>query len=86
MIRHTALGGTSFSRSRALKLLIDAGKVTYAGNRKLKIYGTFSCSSGKRMKVDNRVFFTDEQEAISCGYRPCGHCMRKAYQKWKALN
>jgi methylphosphotriester-DNA--protein-cysteine methyltransferase len=86
MIRHADLGATSFSRSRALGLLIDAVKVTYAGNRKLKIYGTLSCSSGKRMKVDNRVFFTDEQEAISCGYRPCGHCMRKAYQKWKALN
>jgi methylphosphotriester-DNA--protein-cysteine methyltransferase len=80
------LGDTPFSRGRALKLLIDADKVTYAGNRKLKIYGTFSCSSGKRMKPDNRVFFTDEPEAASCGYRPCGHCMRKAYQKWKALN
>jgi methylphosphotriester-DNA--protein-cysteine methyltransferase len=80
------LGDTQFSRGKVLKLLIDAGKVTYAGNRKLKIYGTFSCSSGKRMKADNRVFFTDEQEAASCGYRPCGHCMRKAYQKWKALN
>ena len=86
MIRHTALGDKSFTRSRALKLLIDAGKVTYGGNRKLKIYGTFSCSSGKRMKPENRVFFTDELEAISCGYRPCGHCMRTAYQKWKALN
>jgi hypothetical protein len=86
MIRHQVLGNTPFSRSRALRLLIDTGKVTHAGNRKLKIYGTFSCSSGKRMKVGNRVFFTDEQEAISCGYRPCGHCMRQAYQKWKALN
>jgi methylphosphotriester-DNA--protein-cysteine methyltransferase len=86
MIRHTDLGDTPFSRGRALKLLIDAGKVTYAGNRKLKIYGMFSCSSGKRMKAGNRVFFTDEPEAISCGYRPCGHCMRKAYQKWKGLN
>jgi methylphosphotriester-DNA--protein-cysteine methyltransferase len=86
MIRHTDLSDTPFNRSKALKLLLDARKVTYAGNRNLKIYGTFSCASGKRMKVDNRVFFTDEQEALSCGYRPCGHCMRQAYQKWKALN
>ena len=86
MIQHKALGDTPFNRSRALKLLIDAGKVTYAGNHKLKIYGTLGCSSGKRMKIDNRVFFTDEHEAIGCGYRPCGHCMRKAYQNWKALN
>ena len=86
MIQHKALGDTPFNRSRALKLLMDAGKVTYAGNRKLKIYGTLSCSTGKRMKPENRVFFTDELEAISCDYRPCGHCMRKTYQKWKELN
>ncbi|MGJ1205480.1 hypothetical protein [Sphingobacterium lactis] len=25
-------------------------------------------------------------EAIEAGYRPCGHCMREEYLKWKAKN
>ncbi len=36
------------------------------------------------MKKENRVFFTDEAEALQNNYRPCGHCMRGAYQQWKA--
>jgi methylphosphotriester-DNA--protein-cysteine methyltransferase len=85
MITHVELGDTAFARSRQLKLLIDKGEVQFAGNRKLKIYGTLSCSSGKRMKTRNRVFFGSEDEAVALGYRPCGHCMRLAYLEWKAL-
>jgi len=59
-------------------------EITYAGHRKLKIYGTLKCASGKRMKRENRVFFKTEKEAISLGYRPCGHCMRIAYKQWKS--
>jgi methylphosphotriester-DNA--protein-cysteine methyltransferase len=55
----------------------------YAGNAKLKIYGTLHCASGKRMKKENRVFFATEQEAILLCYRPCGNCMKFAYKKWK---
>nr|WP_242627247.1 hypothetical protein [Olivibacter jilunii] len=36
------------------------------------------------MKVAHRVFFYDEQEAVAKGYRPCGHCLRSAYEKWKS--
>ncbi len=57
--------------------------ILLGGNRKLRIYGQLNCASGKRMKADNRVFFKNEQEAIHLGYRPCGHCMREAYGKWK---
>ncbi|MDB5137076.1 MAG: hypothetical protein JWP37_3679 [Mucilaginibacter sp.] len=84
MILHSELGDNAFRRSRQLKLLIDKGDVQLAGNRKLEIYGTLTCSSGKRMKTNNRIFFTSEAEAIDMGYRPCGHCMHKAYQQWKA--
>jgi len=84
MIRHADLGETAFKRSRQLKALLDKGEIQLAGNRKLKIFGTLDCSSGKRMKIDNRVFFKSETEARSMGYRPCGHCMRKAYAQWKA--
>jgi methylphosphotriester-DNA--protein-cysteine methyltransferase len=86
MIRHTDLGKTIFSRSRQLKKLLDSGGIKLAGNRKLKIYGTLNCSSGKRIKTKNRLFFESETEATSAGYRPCGHCMKEAYQKWKVLN
>ena len=86
MIKHTELGDAPFVIARQLKLLIDRGEVQIAGNSKLKIYGTVSCSSGKRMKADNRVFFKSEREAKAEGYRPCGHCMKGAYLEWKKDN
>ena len=58
-------------------------EVVFAANKKLKIYGALSCSSGKRMKKENRVFFLSEQEAINIRYRPCGHCMIEKYKIWK---
>jgi len=58
-------------------------EIIFAGNQKLKIYGLLTCTSGKRMKKENRVFFSHEQEALALQYRPCGHCMRQAYLKWK---
>jgi hypothetical protein len=76
MIRHTDLGVIPFDRSRRLKLLIDNGQIAFAGNVRLEI-------SGKRMKSQNRVFFVSEDEAIVAGFRPCGHCMRAAYTRWK---
>ncbi|PKB18784.1 Ada metal-binding domain-containing protein [Flavobacterium sp. 5] len=57
--------------------------ICFGGNQKLKIYGTLQCKSGKRMKKENRVFFISENEAIESGFRPCGHCMKENYQKWK---
>jgi methylphosphotriester-DNA--protein-cysteine methyltransferase len=50
---------------------------------KLKIYGKLSCLSGKRMKLQNRVFFKNTEEALANGYRPCGHCMQNEYKTWK---
>lgn len=66
-----------------LRLLIRQRKILFGGNRQLKIYGMLNCYSGKRMKRENRVFFDTEAEAIILGYRPCGHCMKKAYMNWK---
>ncbi|MCE7064745.1 Ada metal-binding domain-containing protein [Dyadobacter sp. CY326] len=83
MIYHSELGHYSFATSRKLKALIDNGLVKLGGNGKLKIYGTLNCSSGKRMKQENRVFFRSEEDAILHGFRPCGHCMRSAYAQWK---
>ncbi|WP_300487724.1 Ada metal-binding domain-containing protein [Flavobacterium sp.] len=57
--------------------------IIFGGNKKLKIVGRLHCTSGKRMKKINRVFFASMEEAEAMGYRPCGHCMREAYQHWK---
>lgn len=58
-------------------------QIVFAGNVQLKIYGRLTCASGKRMLKKNRVFFVDEHEAIAQGYRPCAHCTKQAYKKWK---
>ena len=57
--------------------------IRFAGNKVLKIYGRLNCRSGKRMKKKNRVFFQSEDEALALGFRPCGHCMKEEYKKWK---
>jgi acetone carboxylase gamma subunit len=84
MLLHLQLGNSNFAQKRKLVSLIKSGEITLGGYVKAKIYGKLNCKSGKRMKVENRVFFADEQEAIRAGYRPCGHCMADAYRIWKA--
>jgi hypothetical protein len=69
-----------------LKNLLQNSEIQLAGNMRLKVYGLLTCTSGKRMKKENRVFFKNETEAIQLGFRPCGHCLRKAYAKWKLLS
>ena len=64
--------------------LIRGGEIQFGGNRRLKLYGSLDCWSGKRMAVASRVFFSCESEALREGYRPCGHCMREAYHEWRA--
>lgn len=77
MIRHSDL------TSAALRSFIRKGMINWGGNHNLKIYGKLTCGSGKRMKKANRVFFNNEDDAIQSGFRPCGHCMKAAYQIWK---
>jgi methylphosphotriester-DNA--protein-cysteine methyltransferase len=79
MINHSDIDEKSFHKK------IRQKEICLAGNKKLKIYGTLHCSSGKRMKKENRVFFTCEKEAIENGFRPCGHCMKEKYRKWKNI-
>ncbi len=69
-----------------LMALIRAGDIQLGGHRRLKIYGQLDCWSGKKMKRENRVFFQSKEEAQSHGFRPCGHCMKKAYRQWIFLN
>jgi len=74
MIQHLEISGTD------LKNKIKRKEICFGGNQKLKIYGTLKCTSGKRMKIENRVFFASEHEALEIGFRPCGHCMKTKYQ------
>ncbi len=66
-------------------------KGLFGGNKRLKIYGTLNCPSAnyyisKGQYVKYRVFFEDEETAISAGYRPCAKCMKKQYSTWKSSN
>jgi hypothetical protein len=77
MIQHSEIS------DNGLHIKIRRKEICYGGNKKLKIYGLLDCSSGKRIKRENRVFFTSAREAQQNNYRPCGHCMKAAYIKWK---
>jgi methylphosphotriester-DNA--protein-cysteine methyltransferase len=66
-----------------LRSKIKQKKICFGGNRLLKIYGTLQCQHGKRMKRENRIFFSTENEALQNACRPCGHCMKQQYKKWK---
>ena len=84
MIRHLDLGTTRGERKAKIGPLIRSGEIKLAGFQRGKIYGTLTCSAGKRMKAENRVFFGNEKEALSLGYRPRGQCMPDKYKRWKA--
>ncbi|WP_339608401.1 Ada metal-binding domain-containing protein [uncultured Roseivirga sp.] len=77
MIYHTEINNSELHGK------IRRREIRWAGNRKLKIYGTLNCASGKRMKRENRVFFHSLDQAKLNGFRPCGHCMRTEYLNWK---
>lgn len=77
MIAHHKINST------LLRSKIRNQEISVGGHGKMKIYGTLHCKSGKRMKVENRVFFRNETEAVEHGYRPCGNCMNSKYQNWK---
>ncbi|HTE31235.1 MAG TPA: Ada metal-binding domain-containing protein [Chryseolinea sp.] len=77
MINHNALPTAIVRRD------IRARRIVLAGNKTAKIYGTLHCRSGKKMKIENRVFFSSVEEAVVAGFRPCGNCMRAMYNIWK---
>lgn len=85
MIAHSDLQAKGFSGKRQLAVFINTHAIQFAGNKQLKIFGTLSCASGKRMKIINRIFFANEEEAIGLGYRPCGHCLKHQYLLWKEI-
>jgi methylphosphotriester-DNA--protein-cysteine methyltransferase len=60
---------------------------TFGGHRGTKVYGRLDCPTALRLiakghYVQHRVFFADEEAAVTAGYRPCGHCLRSQYRQW----
>ncbi len=80
MDNHSALN------KQVLYSKIKSKTITLGGNLNLKIYGNLNCKSGKRMKITNRVFFVNAEEANNQGFRPCGNCLRTEYLEWKINN
>lgn len=67
----------------------DKGKL--GGNKRQRIYGKLDCKSANRYikkgsYVQQRVYFANEEDAISAGYRPCGICLPNEYRIWKENN
>ena len=77
MIHHSEISDSD------LRSKIKRQEIRFGGNKKLKIYGLLNCKSGKRIKCENRVFFSTEKEAVESNFRPCGHCMKTEYKNWK---
>lgn len=61
---------------------------TLGGNATLRIYGRLDCARAVAALplgyARHRVFFADEDAAISAGYRPCARCLPERYALWKA--
>lgn len=51
----------------------STGKTFFASNRGTKYY-TISCSAGKTIKQENRVYFTTGEEAQKAGYELSSAC------------
>lgn len=61
---------------------------TLGGHRRSKGYGRLDCPTALRWiakghYVAHRVFFADEETAITAGYRPCAVCLPERYRAWK---
>lgn len=73
------------------KQYLSFNKGKFGGNKRQGIYGKLDCKSANRYikkggYVQQRVFFANEEDAISAGYRPCGICMPNEYGIWKENN
>jgi hypothetical protein len=60
----------------------------FGGHSGQRIYGLLDCPTALRAierggYVRHRVFFADEQTAITAGYRPCAVCLPDRYQAWR---
>lgn len=67
-----------------VRAMLKCGDIKFAGHKGYKVWGLLTCATGKKMKRENRVFFTSQEAAEKNGYRPCGSCQRAAFNRWKS--
>jgi hypothetical protein len=46
----------------------------YVGSKNSNVYHYPSCSEVAKIKPENRIYFTDAQDAVNQGYHPCSVC------------
>ena len=46
----------------------------YCGNKNSKVYHKLSCSSVKKTKEENKIYFKTLEECQKSGYKPCKMC------------
>ncbi len=67
----------------------SAHQGTLGGHRRRRVYGRLDCPTALSLirrgmfRVDQRVFFATEADAVAAGYRPCGSCLRDGYREWR---
>lgn len=54
MLHASSIDTATFDGKRKLFFLIRDGAISFGENKKLKIYGTMNCGSGKRMLEKNQ--------------------------------
>ena len=64
----------SLSIILALVLPIIALAVTYVGNKNSYVFHYQGCRAERKMRIHNKVYFSNRSEAIDFGMRPCGIC------------
>lgn len=71
------------NNSEEIKLLnddittFDKIENNYVASKNGKLYYSASCSGVKRIKSENRVWFSTKEEAMSAGYQPSSSCFNK---------
>lgn len=51
-----------------------ASSMPYVGNKSTKVYHMVECTWGRKIGLDNRIYFASREQAERCGYRRCHYC------------
>ena len=65
---------TSAAIILALILPTIALAATYVGNRSSCVFHYQGCQAERKMKPQNKIFFSSRTEAVAYGMRSCGIC------------
>ena len=65
---------TSSSSASAINSIVSESGKNFFASKKGKKYYTASCSAGKTIKQENRVYFTTGEEAEAAGYTLSSSC------------